>query len=132
MPSELHRQQFSSFLKTSSLTQPTHSSVLLITGHPKCSASSTLLLNFKNLCSFNYLFFKIYLQHLESFCTIFTSLSQNLMQTYFLGTPKLQMGNTRVYSNRHYYSTITRVTSFPAGSDSATLAPSTLNGNSLC
>lgn len=46
----------------------------------------------KNLCSFNSLFFKNYLQHFESFCTIFTSLSQNLMQTCFQGTPKLQMG----------------------------------------
>lgn len=46
--SELHRQKFSYFLKTSSTTQSTYSSILLINGHPKCSASSTLLLNFKN------------------------------------------------------------------------------------
>lgn len=46
----------------------------------------------KNLCSFNSTFFKNYLQHFESFRTIFTSLSQILMQTCFLGTPKLQMG----------------------------------------
>jgi hypothetical protein len=46
----------------------------------------------RNLSYFDSLFFKNYLQRSDSFCTICTCLSQNLMQTHLLGTPKLPIG----------------------------------------
>lgn len=136
MHSELHRQRFSCFFKTSSLTQSTYSSILLINGHCKCSASSTKVtfLNFRNHS--NPAFFKLpVLQKLPPTFWKF-------LYYFYQFRPKFNADMLSRYNETANGKThkcmkqtllmITRATaSFQAGIDAAASAPSTLNGNSV-